>query len=144
MNKKIILLSALALSMSLSQATLASDTAMTDVVGSRYEKMADKLELTSDQKAQIKANSTKAKEQMKPKFQEMRANHMELSQLADAKDLDETKIDKLIDQNKEIIGSLMKMRVTVRHDISMLLTEKQKMKLDGMVSDWKAKHMTQD
>ena len=144
MNKKIIWLSALALSMSLSQATFACDCEMPSSPKDRLERMTHKLDLTADQKMKIKAIGDKAREEMKPKYDEMRSNRMQLNELAAAKEIDQAKVDKLIDQNKEIFGTIMKMRVIVRHDVDMLLTDKQKEKLDKMVADWKEKHMHKD
>lgn len=144
MNKKTIWLSALALSMSLSQATLACDCEMPSSPKDRLVRMTEKLDLTAEQKNQIKAISEKAREEMKPKYEQMHANRMQLNELAAAKDVDQTKVDKLIDENKEILGSIMKMRVMVRHDIDMVLNDKQKEKLNKMVSEWKEKHMKKD
>ena len=110
----------------------------------RLERMTHKLYLTADQKMKIKAIGDKAREEMKPKYDEMRSNRMQLNELAAAKEIDQAKVDKLIDQNKEIFGTIMKMRVIVRHDVDMLLTDKQKEKLDKMVADWKEKHMHKD
>ena len=151
MNKKIICFSALALSMSMSQATLACDCDMNSARGehyehmtSKFEHMTEKLDLTADQKEKIKTISEKARNDMKPMFEEIRANRMKLNELADAKDIDQTQIDKTIDQNKDIMGSMMKMRVMTRHDIMVVLTDKQKAKLDVMMAHWKAKHMKKD
>ena len=141
MNKKIIWLSALALSMTISQGALACDCKMSMSPNQHIEKMTAKLDLTADQKAKIEAITTKAREEMKPKIEEMHASRMQLNELANEKDMDQSKVDKLLDQNKEILGSIMKMRVMVRHDIDMVLTDKQKAKLDSMMSDWKAKHI---
>lgn len=144
MNKKMIWLSALALSMSISQATLACDCGRDWTPGDRMEKMTESLDLTADQKAKIKAIGTQAKESMKPKMVEMRDIRMQLNTLADAKVLDEGKIDALISQRKEIMGTIVKGRLMVRHDISMILTDAQKAKLAQMVAAWKAKHMDQE
>jgi len=144
MNKKIVWLSALTLAMSVSQASLACDCKVSSLAGDHFEQMTGKLDLTADQKAKIKVIGAKAREDMKPKFMAMREIRMQLNALASSKELDQDKIDKLIDQNKEILGSLMKMRVMVRHDVDMVLTDKQRAKMDGMISDWKEKQMKND
>ena len=144
MNKKIIWLSALALSMSISQATLACGCGQAYVSGERYEKMTAKLDLTADQKEKIKMISAQAKDSLKPKIEEMRAVRMQLNEQADAATPDESKIDSLINQQKDIAGSIMKIRVMTRHQVAMILTDAQKVTLAKMVSDWKAKHMKKD
>jgi len=137
MNKKIMWLSAIALSISVSQATLACNCNVSAVSVDRFEQMTENLDLTDDQKIKVKAIGEKAREDMSPKFVELRKIRMHLNELASAKELEQSKIDPLIEQNKEVLGAIMKMRVTVRHDVDMILTEKQKAKLDDMVSDWK-------
>ncbi len=144
MNKKIILLSAFALSLSMSQVVLACGCKTTYESGDRYVQMAEKLDLTAEQKTKIQAISDKAREDMKPKFDEMRSIRMQLNEQAAAKEVDEAKIDKLIDQKKELLGSIMKTRVMVRHDIDMVLTDAQKAKMNKMMAEWKAKHMKND
>jgi len=86
----------------------------------------------------------KARQDMKPKLEQLREIHMQLNELAAAKELNQPKIDQLIEQKKEITGSIMKMRIMAKHDVNMVLTDKQKAKLDGMVADWKVKHMEKD
>ena len=145
MNKKIIALSALALSMSFSQATFACDGLCGDhksyMAGERYQKMTEKLDLTADQKSKIMAIGTKAREDMKPKLEEMRSIHMQLNKLAGEKVLDQGKIDTLVNQKKDIVGAVTQMRITTRHDIDMVLTAPQKAKLDAMVMKWEGTHM---
>lgn len=144
MNKKIIWISAIALSMSVSQATLACGCHHDMMSGEHYEKMIRKLDLTADQQSKIKAIKDKTREEMKPKFMEMRSIQMQLNTLAGAKDLDKEKVDKLITEKKDIMGSVMLMRVTTRHDIDMVLTAPQKAKLEAMKAKWEAKHMKKD
>ena len=144
MNKKIIWLSALALSMSISQATLACDCKVSATHKDHFEQMTAKLDLNADQKEKIKEISAKAREEMKPKFMELRENRMKLNELASAKELDKDKIEQLINQNKDIMGSLMNIRIATRHEINMVLNDKQKARLDTMISNWKEKHMARD
>ncbi len=42
------------------------------------------------------------------------------------------------------MGAMMKMKFMDRHDINVVLTEKQKAKMTSMVSAWKEKHMKKD
>ncbi len=141
MNKKVIWLSAIALSMSVSQATLACHGTHKSMAGGHFEKMSSKLDLTADQKAKIKTISDQAMETLKPKLQEMRNIHNQLNDLVNAKDIDESKVDDLIKQKTELSASIMKTRLMTRHEINMVLTDAQRAKMADMVAKWKAKHM---
>lgn len=143
MNKKIIWLTAFALSMSVSQVTLAcGNHHKAFITGERYEKMAEKLDLSADQKTKIKAIGMKARDEMKPKFHEMRVIHKKLNHLAKAKVLDHNKINHLISQQKDLVGAIALMKVTTRHDINMALTDAQKAKLASMVKKWEEKRVS--
>jgi Spy/CpxP family protein refolding chaperone len=140
MTKKTLLFTALALSMSLSQASLACHGDSHWMYGERYEKMEKKLHLTSDQKDKIKELRLAAHKAMQPLRQDLRDNHMKLNELARANTLDEGAIDSLINQQKEILGKLMKMRLMIKHDITMDLTEKQRSDMVSMAAKWKEHH----
>ena len=140
MNKKMIWLSAFALSMCVSQVVLACPNQHAWMSGNRFEKITDKLDLTSDQKAKIKTIKMQTKEKLKPKFTEMHANRIQLNELANADVLDESKIDSVINQQKDLLGSVIKMRVMTRNEISKVLTAEQKSKLHGMIAKWDEKH----
>lgn len=141
MNKKMIWLSALVVSMSLSQATFACGCHGSDLPDYKHhEKMIDKLDLTADQSAKIKSIRAHAKEDVMPKLKEMRANRKALNDLANQPALDEDKVNKLIDQQEKLGAEIAKIRVHARHEISLILNEKQKSKLQEMRAKWEKKH----
>lgn len=141
MNKKIIWLSALALSMSLSQASFACGCHGGDLPDNKHhEKMIDNLDLTADQAAKIKSIRMHAKDELMPKLNEMRDNRRALNELANEPKLNEDKVGDLIDKQEKLSGEITKIRVHARHEISMVLNEKQKAKMQEMRMKWEKKH----
>lgn len=133
MNKKIICLSALALSFSLSQAPLTYAGHSKCFAGEHVAKMTEKLDLTTDQKAKIKAIREKAKADLMPLHKDMIANRQAVNALFKSGTVDDSKLETLFNQEKETLGSILKVRMMERRDISNLLTDKQKEKLAGMM-----------
>lgn len=140
MIKKIICISAFALSISLSQSTLACHNHSAYLTSERYENMTKELNLTADQKNKIKAIRMESREKMKSEVKEMRKNRMKINELTIADVLDEAKVNKLISEQKELMGSIIKMRVMTKHDISKVLTAKQKTMLETKMKQWHENH----
>lgn len=139
MNKKIVTLSALALSLSMGGASLAYADHQC-YSGKRMEKLVDSLDLTADQKAKIKTIRDQAMTAIKPKMDEMHAIHVKINESFKAGTLDDSTLDSLVSQKKEALGEIMKIRLTERRDISNVLTAPQKTKLADMLQQWEAKH----
>ena len=140
MNKKIMCLSTLALSMTLSQAPLAYADHMKCFSGAPIEKLTKELNLTPEQKTKITAIRAQVKPEIQAKRQDMRAVHMQINDLFKATPLDESKLDGLINQEKENFSAILKIRLMERRDIANLLTDEQKTKLNDMVQKAEAKH----
>ena len=136
MNKKTTFLSALVLSVSLCQATLASPDQTQQPFVDRFEQVSQKLDLNADQKAKIKTIREQAKKDLRPKFIEVRKIHHQLNDLSVSNTIDESKLDSLVNQEKELLGSIVKARVMERRDIFNVLTPEQKIRFSSMVKDW--------
>ncbi len=139
MNKKIITLSALAVSLSLS-VPLAYAHHSQCVGGANIEKMVKALDLTPDQKTKIMAIRDQVKPQIQAKRQDMRTVHMQINDLYKADTLDESKLDELINQEKDTFGAILKIRANERRDIAAILTPEQKAKLADMMQKMEKKH----
>lgn len=141
MNKKMIWLSAFALSMSLSQVSFACGCHGGELPDYKHhEKMIDKLDLTSEQSAKIKRIRAHAKDEIMPKLNEMRDNRRMLNELANEPTLNEDKVANIIEKQEKIGGEIAKIRVHARHEVSMVLNEKQKAKIQEMRMKWEKKH----
>ena len=146
MKGKILCLSALTIALSLSQSVMAcgdkgcSKHMKNHHSESRMDKVVEKLDLSTEQKAKIKVIRTKARADMAPEFKKLHALRHEKNQLVAEPKMNEHKLDKIIHQEKEAWGAIMKIRAMERHDISMELTPKQKEKMKEMTRKWEEKH----
>ena len=138
--KKIVAISALVLSFSFSQVPLAYADGMCWEHGSRIEKLADKLDLSADQRMKIKAIRADAKQKMVPIHQEMRAVREKVNEAFQTNSLNMMKQHSLLSEEKDVIGSALKLRMHERAEIAKVLTEAQRVKLISMVKAWKEKH----
>ena len=140
MNKKIMSLSALVLSMSMSQVTLACSEHMHHHSGERLVKMAEKLDLNAEQKAKIKAIGEKAHQAVKPAYEELHALRHQSNELLAAEKLDERQLERVIDKEKDVVGTMLKIKAMERRDISSVLTVKQKEKFEAMLQQHEKKY----
>ena len=140
MNKKLVCLSALALSLSMSQATFACDK-MSHFGSDRMEKMTEKLDLTADQKAKIKTIREQAHQANLSKYEQLHKLHAQMNDLLSASTVDESKLDDMINQEKDLLGAVIKTHAMERHDISNVLTDQQKTKFKAMLQQWEEKHL---
>lgn len=139
MNKKLVCLSALALSLSMTQVTFACDK-MSHFGGDRMEKLTTKLDLTADQKAKIKTIRDQAHQANQPKFDQLHTLHAQMNDLLSASTVDESKLDDMISQEKDLLGAIIKTHAMEKHDISNVLTDQQKTKFKALLQQWEEKH----
>ncbi len=133
-TKRIVGLSAAVLAFTLTQATPMY--AMHHMGDKKSQCMMEKIEhlkaslnLTPDQEMKLKAIKAKAKTMMQTNHQEKKDIRKEAHQLADAKDLDQKKLDQLADKAGKLASNKLKNRVMIKHEINQVLTDDQKMKL---------------
>jgi len=139
MNKKLISLSALLLSLSMSNTVLACSEHMNHSSGHWVERVTEKLNLNQEQKAKIKVISEKATIELQPIRSQLRELRHESNQLLTAANLDESKLDKLINQEKDLLGKMIKIRDMEKRDVSVVLTTEQRAKFSEMMQNWEKK-----
>lgn len=138
MNLKTLSLSALALSIALSQSAFAHD-----VCEHKHDwivKVSEKLGLNAEQKTKIKAFADQAKIDVKAKHEEMRMIHMHLNEAYTNNTIDPTKLDGFINQEQQAVGAIIKIRSKERYDAYMVLDDKQKEKMNKMTNEWSKSH----
>ena len=140
MKRKIILLLALAMTLCVGPISVVYADHGKCFMGTHVAKAISKLDLTADQKTKIKAIRDKAKQDLAPLHKQMMVTHQQIEELFKAAKIDDSKFDSLINDKKELIGSIIKIRMNERRDISNVLTEQQKQKLATMMQQWKTKH----
>lgn len=141
-NNKVLSLSALALSLSLTQTSVfAESEGMQHCFhGERLHKIVDELNLTPEQKEKIHSIRDNARETYRAKFKEIRSLRMQINEAFKSGPVDETKMDSFVNQKKEIVGVIFKTRLMERNDISNVLTDQQRQKLYELIQKWEDKH----
>jgi protein CpxP len=139
MNKKSLWIAALVFSFALSQIAVADSWScrkgMEDMVGS--------LKLDNAQKAKIKPILEQLKSQMKDNGTQMKDVDMQISQQADAANMDEATIDSLIDKKTKLIGNMIKAKIMTKNQIFAILNTQQKTELNTMMKKMDSKMAAQ-
>lgn len=84
------------------------------------------LKLTPDQESKIGALKVKFKESMGDKETQMRVLHGQIRMMVQSDNMDESKLDALISEKKDLIGTIMKNKIMLDHQIYVLLDISQK------------------
>jgi protein CpxP len=122
MFNKFLVLPTLVLTLATSQIAFAERGEFAMCMKNAYKN----LKLTSEQQTKIKTMKDQMMAGMKDKEVQMQAMHAEVKTLVQADTLDESKLDALVTQKKDIIGAMMKNKIMMRHEVYHLLTPKQK------------------
>ncbi len=143
MNKKIMFLPALALSMIFSHSTFADEDMLKDKQCPciKIQKMKQELNLTPEQHDKIKAFKEKLKDDKKAKKEQLMSINKQVRELVKEDKLDEAKLDQLINQKTEIMASMMKNNIKLKHEIYGVLDSKQKKQFSAIMEQWEKKHM---
>lgn len=100
---------------------------------SEYKKGHDwwlnKLDLTEEQRQQIKAISDEIKPQLKEKKAELRDISMQIRGLATSDNYDEGQVNELADRKGDIVADLTRLKASKKARVHALLTPEQKEKL---------------
>ena len=92
-----------------------------------------KLNLTPDQTAKIKDLKGQMKAGLQDARQKMQSLHSQIKTLVQSDKMDESKLDELVNQKKDLIGTMMKNKIMMRFNINHLLTPQQKTQFRTMV-----------
>jgi|GEM_PF-2484755 len=143
MNKKILFLPALALSMVFSHATFADDDLLKgeQCPCMQIQKMKQELKLTPEQQEKIKALKEKWKEDKKAKREAMMSVNKQVRELVKEDKLDDAKLDKLVNEKTEMMASMMKNNIKLKHEIYNVLDSKQKEQFSALMEKWEMKRM---
>jgi len=101
----------------------------------------NKLDLTPKQQTQINAIRTQANITRIKEEKDLLSIHSEIENIVMMDKIDEAKLDKLLDQKKDIMLLMIKSRIKVRHQVYNILTDKQKVKYNQMIQEWEKVHL---
>ena len=139
--KKIIALSALALSLSLSQAPLAyANHTPYELNGHHMAKIMEQLDLTAEQQVKINAIRVSTKQKIKPIHREMHALRQKINAAFNMGDVSESNQKSFVNDEVKLIRAVLTIRLSERANISKLLTATQKTKLSSLVQEKMDKH----
>ncbi|PTR16026.1 Spy/CpxP family protein refolding chaperone [Nitrosospira sp. Nsp2] len=108
--------------------------------GLYWEKMADRLQLTTAQRASVKA----AVENAKPRFadlkEKMRTNRKALKELGRAGNSDESRLEALARERGNLVADLTIQRSRTRNDINNVFTDAQREQMKQMREKHRQEH----
>ncbi|MDI9819805.1 MULTISPECIES: Spy/CpxP family protein refolding chaperone [unclassified Legionella] len=99
----------------------------------RMKKMIDGLNMDAAQQAKVKAIKDQLKESQKANWEQMKSIRSQMHDLIQSDTLDDSKLNSLIDQKKELLGQMMKAKVQAKQQIYSLLNDQQKAQFKQMM-----------
>lgn len=97
------------------------------------------LDLTDEQKAQVKTIMQSSREASKPLREQMKANRQKLQALSDSGNFDQAQVQALADEQGRLTAQMIVEKEKVKSQISAILTTEQKAKAAEMKAQFKQK-----
>ena len=135
MNTKFIGASLLVLSLTCSPLALAHDKMMSD---DKHHNM-QYLNLSKDQQMKLETLKLQMMQKMHADKEELRSINMQIKALIQSPSMDNASLDSLIEKKKDILGRMMKEKITIKHQMYNLLTPEQKSKFDARMKEMELK-----
>lgn len=147
MNRKILWVFAIVISAIFSQITFADNKSINSDSDSKSNSLCsslctcsnnffNKLNLNPEQSKKVKAIRKQFDTTRVAKEKELLSIHKQIEAIVNVDNLDEAKLDILLNQKKNIMVVLIKNRILERHHVYNVLTPQQKIKYNQMVNDW--------
>lgn len=105
--------------------------------GPNLERLADRLNMTEQQRAEVKAVVDDSRQQMVKLREQMRENRAQLRGLAGTTAFDETAVRSIADRQGDLKAETIVLRARQRHAMRAVLTDEQRVQLDDM---WQRKN----
>jgi hypothetical protein len=103
-------------------------------------RVAEKLHLSSEQNAKVKAYAHKTKMNIAVKRHELQTICKHINETFHSGMMNETKLDEFADKKTRLMGEIIKLKLQERYEIYQTLNAKQKAEMDHMVQRWEEKH----
>jgi Spy/CpxP family protein refolding chaperone len=103
--------------------------------------VAEKLDLTTEQKVKVKMYADKAKMEVNMKQHDMSNLRVTVNEAFKSGAMTDAKVDEFAGQEQQLIGAVIKARLQERFNVYSILTDKQKEKMNEMTAKWAKKHM---
>jgi Spy/CpxP family protein refolding chaperone len=108
--------------------------------GQYWEKMADRLKLTTEQRALVKVTVEKAKPRIADLRERMQTNRKALQELRQAGIGDESQLRALARERGDLVADLTIQRTQMRDDIRQILTDTQREQMRQMREEYRHEH----
>ena len=102
--------------------------------GPNLERLASRLDMTEQQRAEIKAILDDSRQQMVKLREQMRENRGQLRELVGQAGFDEAAVRSIADNQGDLKAETIVLRARQRHEMRAVLTDEQRVQLDEM---WK-------
>jgi Spy/CpxP family protein refolding chaperone len=102
--------------------------------GRFLDRLADRLELSTEQRSSVQAVLEKSKPQMTAIKEKMRTNRKALRELGGDSSSDDNRLQELARERGDLVASMVIERSKIRGDIQQILTEKQREQMKQMRS----------
>lgn len=96
-------------------------------------KMVQSLNLDASQKAKIKPILDQLKSDLKASGSQMKDLHAQIKEQTNSDNMDQAKVDGLVDNESKLIGDMIKAKIKAKNQIYAILNPQQKTKLQDMV-----------
>ncbi len=130
MSKKILWIMTIMSALTFNQLTFAEPA----ICRAGIDKMVQELNLTDDQKAKAKPVIAQLKSDLQAAGSQMGNIESQISAQATSANMDQDKVNGLIDNKAKLIGDMMKAKVKAKNQIFAILTADQKTKLQSLVT----------
>lgn len=134
--KKMLSVAFFALSIGVTSAQACMDEKMHD----KLEKVAMKLDLSKEQRAQIHTIHQESKQKLMPLHDQMKGIQHRVDETYRTNSMNSFKLNGFVREEKDLVGQVIKIRMDERYKINELLTEKQRMQFSQMMDHHKKEH----
>lgn len=129
MYKRFLWVLALAFSFVLSQTTYADSWGC----GKGMKEMVESLKLDDAEKVKIKPILDQLRSSMKENSAQMKVLEAQINEQVDSAKMDQATVDGLVDKKAQLIGNMMKAKITAKIQIFTVLNAEQKAELQNMM-----------
>lgn len=129
MYKKIMWIVAVAFSFILSQSAFADSSC-----GEGLKSMVESLKLDDNQKAKIKPILEQLRTTMKDNWTQMKDLSAQMKQQVNSAQMDESTVNSLVDKKVQLIGTMIKAKLSAKNQIMGILNDQQKSTLQSKMS----------
>jgi Spy/CpxP family protein refolding chaperone len=105
--------------------------------GPNLERLADRLDMTEQQRAEIKVMFDDSRQQMANLREQIRENRTQLRELAGQAEFDEAAVRSIAERQGDLKAETIVLRARQRHEMKAVLTDDQRVQLEEM---WKRKN----